>query len=181
LPRKLRRSLTILSAAGAISAAALWLWWPDADTLTGAAARGDAARVRLCLWLGVDPNTPSRWGWSRENEGQTPLTAAAQFGRTDVLRLLLDAGADPDLRDFGSESPHETPLSSAARHGQLEASRVLLGARADPNVPTYPRQVGDPGNWTALDWALQAEQPAVADLLRRHGAVEGARSRRAPE
>jgi len=36
-------------------------------------------------------------------------------------------------------------------------------------------QPGDPGNWTALDWALQAKQSAVADLLRQYGAVEGRR------
>jgi hypothetical protein len=52
---------------------AIWLWWPDANKLTGAAARGDLDGVRWCLRFGVDVNAPSRWGWHHENDGQTPL------------------------------------------------------------------------------------------------------------
>jgi hypothetical protein len=173
----LRLFLVPIGLAGAaVLGFAIWLWWPDANALTGAAARGDLEGVRWCLRFGVDANAPSRWGWRHENEGQTPLTAAAQHGRTEVVRLLLREGADPNLRDFGSDHPHETPLSTAAMHGQLEVCRILLEAGADPNVPTNPEQPGDPGNWTALDWALQANHPAVADLLRKNGAREsGAR------
>lgn len=68
-------------------------------------------------------------------------------------------------------------VTTAAMHGQLEVCRVLLEAGADPNVPTNPKQPGDPGNWTALDWALQANQPAVADLLRKHGGRESGHRR----
>jgi hypothetical protein len=159
----------------AVASVVLWFWWPDANRLTGYAARGDMSKVRLSLRLGVDPNEPSRWGWHHENPGQTPLTAAAQFGRVDVVRLLINNGADPNLRDFGSEFPHQTPLSTAAMHGQLDVCRVLLEAGADPNIPTNPKRPGDPGDWTALDWALQGKQSAVADLLRQYGAAEGQR------
>jgi ankyrin repeat protein len=155
-----------------VIAFAVWLWWPDANTLTGAAGRGDIDGVRWGLRLGVNPNTPSRWGWRHENDGQTPLTAAAQFGRVDVVRMLLQNGADPNLRDFGPDFPHQTPLATAAMHGQLEVCRILLEAGADPNVPSSPNQPGDTGNWTALDWALQANHPAVADLLRQRGGRE---------
>ena len=160
-----------------VTAALLWLWWPNATKLTGYAARGDAAGVRLSLRLGVDPNEPSRWGWSHE-PGQTPLTSAAQFGRVDVVRLLLANGADPNLRDFGSEVPQNTALANAAMSGHLEVCRVLLEAGADPNIPTNPNQPGDPGNWTALDWALQAGHTATADLLRQYGGLEGRKRRR---
>jgi hypothetical protein len=151
----------------------LWLQWPDANRLTGQAARGDLAGARWSLRLGVDPNTASRWGWRHENEGETPMTVAAQFGRVEVVRLLLAHGADPDLRDGGGQ--HQTPLSTAAMHGQLEVCRLLLDAGADPNIRTNPAMPGDPGDWTALDWALQANHSAVAEFLRQHGAVEGRR------
>jgi ankyrin repeat protein len=182
--RKRRRNLLLAIAAVAVSiavAAALALWRvrshgpPDANRLTSCAARGDVAGVRHCLQSGVDPNAPSRWGWNHENEGQTPLTAAAQFGHVEVVRLLLEGGADPNRRDFGAEFPHLTPLATAAMHGQLEVCRVLLDAGAEPNLPSNPKHPGDPGNWTALDWALNAKQPAIADLLRRHGALENRR------
>ena len=179
MTHKRRRSLVAAAVAipvAVIVSLALWSWWPDTNKLTGAAGRGDVAGVRLCLRFGVDPNTPSRWGWNHENEGQTPLTAAAQFGRVDVVRLLLEKGADPNLRDFGPEFPGETPLSTAAMHGQLEVCRVLLEAGADPNVRTRQMHPGDLGNWTALDWAMQANQSAIVNLLRLHGAIEGRRS-----
>ena len=177
-----RRILFIVTAitgvcVAAFIALALWLWWPDANTLHRYALLGDMPGVRLCLRFGVNPNAPSHWGWNLENEGQTPLTAAAQFGQVEVVRFLLKSGADPNLLDFGTKYPHDTPLSTAAMHGHLEVCRVLLDAGADPNVPTNPKQPGDLGNWTALDHALQANQPAVADLLRQHGGRESGRRR----
>jgi len=158
-------------AIAAVIGFAIWLWWPDANKLTAAAARGDLDAVRWCLRFGVDVDSPSRFGWYG-SLGQTPLTVAAQHGRVEVVRLLLRNGADPNLRDFGSDNPKYTPLSTAATHGQLEVCRILLEAGADPNVPTSPKQPGETGNWTALDWALQENQTAVADLLRQHGGHE---------
>ncbi len=175
-----RRILILLAAiigvpAALVIAFVVWLWWPSPNKLTRYAGLGDVAGVRVCLRFGVDPNAPSRWGWHLENDGQTPLTAAAQHGQVEVVQLLLKGGADPNLRDSGPDYPHETPLSTAAMHAQLEVCRVLLEAGADPNVPTNPKQPGDPGNWTALDWALQAKQSALADLLREHGGRESGR------
>ena len=152
----------------------LWLWWPDANKLNRFAKSGDTEGVRLCLRLGVDPNAPEKWGWYN-SDGQTPLTAAALFGHLEVARLLLKSGADPNLRDSGPEYPAETPLSRAAMHGHLEFCRILLEAGADPNIPTNPKQHGDPGNWTALDWALQGNQTSVVELLRQHDGRESGR------
>ena len=36
---------------------------------------------------------------ARDKDGRTPLMLAAQYGRTDSVRLLLDKGAKPDARD----------------------------------------------------------------------------------
>jgi ankyrin repeat protein len=151
----------------------LWLSWPTTNTLMGQAARGDVDGARWSMRLGVDPNGPARYGFRHENLGQTPLTAAAQFGQVEVARLLLSKGADPNLRDGGGLS--STPLATAARHGQLEMCRVLLDAGADPNLPSNPQLVGEGANWTALDWALQANHAAIADLLRQRGGVENRR------
>jgi hypothetical protein len=143
-----RRILLLLAAIIGLPGAAIivfvvWLWWPNANKLAGDAARGDVAGVRLCLRFGVDPNAPSRWGWNHENDGQTPLTAAAQFGRVDVVRLLLKSGADANLRDSGPDFPHETPLSTAAMHGQLEVARVRAAAgRGRSKRPDEPEATG---------------------------------------
>lgn len=163
--------VAILLVAGLVTASCLS--WPNANRLSGYAARGDVSGIEWCLRLGVDPNEPSRWGWRHEELGPTPLTSAARAGHVAAIRLLIENGADPNLRDFGGR--HATPLATAAMQGQLEACRALLECGADPNVPTYPEKPGDPGGWTALDWALQAQQGDVVDLLRRHGGKEGKR------
>ena len=98
------------------------------------------------------------------------MTAAAQGGHKNVIELLIKHGADVNLRDSGTDYPHETPLSTAAMMGHLETCQLLLDAGADPNIPTNIRQSGDPGGWTALDWALQAKKPSVVALLKQHGA-----------
>ena len=170
-----RRVLIVLSVVAGlllacVLAAGLWLWRPAPGALAEAASVGDLDRVRRYLRRGADPDEPMRWGW-HDALGPTPLTAAAEYGHVDVVRVLLAAGADPNLRDFGPDTPHDTPLATAAMHGQLEVCRVLLQAGADPNAPSQ-------NGWTALDWALQAEQHEVADLLRQHGGMEGGRTER---
>jgi ankyrin repeat protein len=62
-------------------------------------------------------------------EGMTPLMVAAEGGHFDVVRLLVDAGADVNRRD----SSGFTPLMGAARTGHAGMVRFLLarGARHD--------------------------------------------------
>jgi ankyrin repeat protein len=51
--------------------------------------------VRILLDLGLDPNSANR-------EGRTPLMGAALKGRSEVIRLLVERGADLNQRDKGS-------------------------------------------------------------------------------
>jgi ankyrin repeat protein len=51
--------------------------------------------VNLCLDLGIDPNIP-------DDEGRTALHGAAHKGRTDVIQVLVDHGADMLAHDEGS-------------------------------------------------------------------------------
>src|SRR5687768_2543966 len=64
------------------------------------AKRGDARAVAWLLDRGFDVN--ERWGhWEAE---VTPLHLAALHGHTPVVRLLLEAGADPAIRDSQYDS-----------------------------------------------------------------------------
>jgi ankyrin repeat protein len=64
-----------------------------------AAARGRAAAVQLFLDLGFDVNAFGRGDVPSKQQWQTALHTAAGEGHLDIVRLLLAAGADPDLHD----------------------------------------------------------------------------------
>jgi ankyrin repeat protein len=101
------------------------------NRLVKAAYDGDDKRVATLLANGTDPNGLNRIGVS-------PLSAAATVGQPAVARLLLDAGADPNV-----ESAESTPLCAGASAHQVSGSprggpaavvALLLAAGADPNM-----------------------------------------------
>jgi uncharacterized protein len=53
------------------------------------------AAVKLCLDLGIDPNIA-------DSGGRTALHGAAHKGRNDVVKLLVDRGANLEAHDLGS-------------------------------------------------------------------------------
>lgn len=64
----------------------------------------------------------------RLEDGKTPLLLAAQVGRSDILEILLSAGADIGAEDVASR----TALHISTAEGHLEASRYLLSR--DPSL-----------------------------------------------
>jgi ankyrin repeat protein len=93
---------------------------------TIAAALGDLVAVRSML------NTdPSRVRTARPND-RLPLSAAAEFGHLEIVRLLLERGANPTWPDV-HDSSRGAALHAAARAGNLEMVELLLKHGADPN------------------------------------------------
>lgn len=127
----------------------------DLGALVDAAEHLGPGPVALMLDLGFPTST------RRRCDGATALHAAAYAGRPDVVRLLIDHGADIEARDHRFQS---TPLSWAMvgsgqpprdRPGDWVATVELLfdaGTRAD-------------GGWTA---AKPPSDP-VAEVLLAHG------------
>lgn len=58
----------------------------------------------------------------------TPLAIAAKDGRTDVVRLLLENGANVNAWDWARVG---TPLSFAARFGHRDVVILLIAKGAD--------------------------------------------------
>ncbi|XP_039519939.1 ankyrin repeat and SAM domain-containing protein 1A-like isoform X2 [Pimephales promelas] len=65
---------------------------------------------------------------AKNNDNETPLHCAAQYGHTRVVQLLLEELTDPTMRN----NKFETPLDLAALYGRLEVVKLLLSAH--PNL-----------------------------------------------
>lgn len=137
---------------------------PSVDVFE-AAASGDAARV-----LELVREEPARAGYTSQ-DGFSPLGLGAFFGHPEVVAVLLDAGADPNVPSRNAMKV--TPLHSGAACSDpskaLAICRALLGAGADPNV----RQAG---GWTPLHQAASHGNGRLASLLLDRGADAAAAS-----
>jgi ankyrin repeat protein len=127
------------------------------------------------------------------------LYYAACFGLLDMVKYLIDHGADLDAPGsrYGGTALHGavlrhhipvvealleagalarqadfhliTPLHTAAAHGQVEIVKLLLQYGA-------LRDAEIPGEGTPVDWAIKASQKEVLDLL-LDNATPGAENR----
>lgn len=97
------------------------------------------------------------------------LESAVQHNRLEMVRLLLDLGADPDERitfQLGDEFADSSggPLWVAAGNGRHEIAELLLERGADPNGQVYAS--GDPVNQ-----AFDNRDDKMKKLLYRYGGI----------
>lgn len=88
-------------------------------------------------------------------ERQAGLALASQHGHVDVVRRLLDGGADPDLYNPEGLHSHATPLHQAVWAGHRGVVELLIerGARRDIRDRIYgstPREWADYGRRAEL-------------------------------
>ncbi|XP_055768718.1 B-cell lymphoma 3 protein homolog isoform X2 [Salvelinus fontinalis] len=125
----------------------------------------------------------------RNYEGLTPLHLAVQGGHKELVRMLLDAGADINAVDIksghsplihavenhnmdmvhfliendcnvnGQSYSGNTALHSACGRGQVDTARLLLKNRADSSVKNYHNDTP----------AMVAKNKKVTDVLRGKG------------
>ncbi|KAM6333524.1 ankyrin repeat and SAM domain-containing protein 1A isoform 2-T2 [Alca torda] len=89
-----------------------------------AAWKGDADIVKLLIHQGPSHTKVNE----QNNDNETALHCAAQYGHTEVVKVLLEELTDPTMRN----NKFETPLDLAALYGRLEVVKMLLNAH--PNL-----------------------------------------------
>ena len=111
---------------GDIETARLLLARGSAYDLVIASALGDLQGVERFL-----EKDPGRIVEARPC-GKRALSSAVEFGHRQIVRLLLDRGADPNWPE-GATAPRGVALYAAARAGDGPVAELLLAHGADPN------------------------------------------------
>ena len=106
----------------------------------------------------VDINSQDRTGWTSLYWILSRCGSKEKF--VDMVRLLLELGADPNICTID----HTTPLHQASSQGLLEAARLLLshGAKVDEK---------DGKGRTPFELAASKGHEELMKLLVEHGAV----------
>ncbi|MCE7994736.1 MAG: ankyrin repeat domain-containing protein [Roseivirga sp.] len=92
--------------------------------LMAAVMAGDLAIVKQHIEAGSDLNVKEAFS------GSTPLSSAATFGKTEVAKALIDAGAKLSIKN----NDGATALHAAAFFGRIEIVQMLIDAKADQTV-----------------------------------------------
>ena len=151
---------------------------PQQDIFT-AVLMGDYKAVVQHIEAGTDLNQVEPEG------GSTPLITAIVFGKKDISKALIDAGADLEIKN----NEGATALLVAALFCRTETLNLLLEAGADPSItnnygatalqtveipfdsikPIYDeisKGLGPLG--LKLDYKrLEDERPVIADILKK--------------
>ncbi|KAM0289736.1 hypothetical protein ACHAO9_005610 [Fusarium lateritium] len=104
-----------------------------------------------------------RYGASANATGEeygNALTAAAYDGTIDIIKMLLDAGADIN-------SPDGWALQHAAGEGHVDVVNLLLERGANVNACSSHSNMPQ---GTALQAAVESGQSDIVDILLEHGA-----------
>ncbi len=91
------------------------------------------------------------------------LALAAQFGQVEILRMLFDAGEDPNRYNPPGGHSHSTPLHQAAGNGHLEAVKLLVeqGAKLETKDILFhgtPAGWAQYAGWTEIEAYFRSQQ-----------------------
>jgi len=157
--------------------------------LLKAARSRDVEKVKKLIDKGADIEARNEDGW-------TPLIIASNYGYSEIVRVLIENGADANMKD---ERSKETALMFAVFHNLIDIVEMLIvDGKADVNIGNMigctPLMSAAMGGYThlakmliergadvnartlygmtALGFAQRDNRYDTAEMLRSHGAVE---------
>ncbi|XP_036312520.1 ankyrin repeat and sterile alpha motif domain-containing protein 1B isoform X9 [Pipistrellus kuhlii] len=119
-----------------------------------AAWKGDEEIVKILIHHGPSHSRVNE----QNNENETALHCAAQYGHSEVVAVLLDELTDPTIRN----SKLETPLDLAALYGRLRVVKMIISAH--PNLMSCNTR-----KHTPLHLAARNGHKAVVQVLLEAG------------
>lgn len=165
VPRECRQQLPLIDLLcdhgadpnSAIHAAALH---GEIDAVKALIKRGARIDLPVAAALGHIEDVRRLLRGSNGEARHLALALAAQFGHTEIVGLLLDAGEDPNRYNPVGGHSHTTPLHQAAGAGNFEMVRLLveLGARLDLKDVLW--------DGTPADWARHGGKTEIEAYLR---------------
>jgi len=93
--------------------------------------------------------------------GNAPLVLAVKLNNPEIIRMLLQRGANPDIQD----KVGKTALIHATQNRNIEIIKILLQYGANPNII-------DEDRGTALLYATHSKQIKIIEMLIAAGANE---------
>jgi len=180
---RVEQAMKILIALGTVLALAQAPAPTKAEQFQDAARKGDAAAVKKLLDEGVDVNTKFRYN-------ATALFYACDAGHVDVVKVLLDRGADMTVKDtfYGftplmlsvnparKKTPAHTEIAKLLLAKGAPGKEIALSAAVDDDDEGLAKAVLDGGGVAAanlseaLEQAREEKKPKVAAALEQAGA-----------
>ncbi len=145
------------------------LWYMSLPSLMKAVEDSDVGKVETLLKKGKNPN--------EIKHGDSALTLACNAYPNkeldEIVRLLLDAEADPNIRvpyeDWNEKKAYNTPLKLAITNDRVEAVRSLISHGVI--IDSIDRNTKEPLDFMPLQYALLQERNEIAAILLEAGAV----------
>lgn len=132
---------------------------PSVSSLIAASRKGNVPKIKELILQGININAVA--GGVALN---CALGGAAEKSRLEVIRLLLEAGADPNNPLLPKHATF--PLDWAVFAGSTDSVQLLLESGANPNRLGWDNQ-------TALDSAKTYNNKPIIEILKKHGGMVG--------
>jgi len=133
--------------------------YSEFDAVNALLRRGARVDLPVAAALGRIDDVRRLTASSDGEERHWALALASQVGQIEIVRMLLEAGEDPNRYNPVGGHSHSTPLHQAAAAGNLELVRLLVhqGAKLDWKDTMWGA--------TPAEWARHEGKPEVEAYL----------------